>query len=72
MFTLKQLFLLVIFLTGLMQNVAFTHDKSDKIHAKKIFGNFTSPTQLSSESIGRYNKGCLNGGVELPIKGETW
>ena len=72
MFTLKRLFLLVIFLTALMQNVAFTHDKSDKILAKKIFGNFTSPTQLSSESIGRYNKGCLNGGVELPTKGETW
>ena len=72
MFTLRQLFLLVIFLTALMQNAAFTHDKSDKILAKKIFGNFTSPTQLSSESIGRYNKGCLNGGVELPAKGETW
>jgi penicillin-insensitive murein endopeptidase len=72
MFTLKQLFLLFIFLTALMQNVAFTHDKSDKILAKKIFGNFTSPTQLSAESIGRYNKGCLNGGVELPVKAETW
>ena len=72
MFTLNKLFLLSIFLTALMHNVAFTHDKSDKILAKKIFGNFTSPTQLSSESIGRYNKGCLNGGVELPIKGETW
>ena len=71
MFTLKRLFLLVIFLTALMQSVAFTHDKSDKILAKKIFGNFTSPTQLSSESVGKYNRGCLNGGVELPIKGET-
>ena len=55
-----------------MQNVAFTHDKSDKILAKKIFGNFTSPTPLSSESVGRYNKGCLNGGVELPTNGKTW
>ncbi len=61
MFTLKHLFTLVIFLTALMQNVAFTHDKSDKILAKKIFGNFTSPTKLSSESVGQYNKGCLNG-----------
>ena len=72
MFTLKHLLLLVIFLTALLHNVALPHDKSDKILAKKIFGNFTSPTQLSSESIGRYNKGCLNGGVELPAKGETW
>ena len=72
MFILKQLFFVMIFLTGLMQNVVLAHDKSDKILAKKIFGNFTSPTNLSSESVGRYNKGCLNGGVELPVKGETW
>ena len=72
MLTLKQLSFFVIFLIALMQNVAFAHDKSDKILAKKIFGNFSSPTSLSSESVGRYNKGCLNGGVELPVKGETW
>ena len=72
MFVLKQLFFVMIFLTGLMQNVVLAHDKSDKVPAKKIFGNFTSPTNLSSESVGRYNKGCLNGGVELPVMGETW
>ena len=72
MFTLKQLFSVAIILTVLTQNVVLGHDKSDKILAKKIFGNFTSPTNLSSESVGRYNRGCLNGGIELPIKGETW
>ena len=72
MFTFKQVSFFLIFVTVLMQNVAFAHDKSDKIPAKKIFGNFTSPTSLSSESVGRYNKGCLNGGVELPLKGESW
>ena len=72
MFTLKQLSSIAIILTVLTQNVVLAHDKSDKILAKKIFGNFTSPTNLSSESVGRYNRGCLNGGIELPVKGETW
>ncbi len=53
-------------------NLALAHDASDKIFAKKIFGNFISPTKLMPESVGKYNKGCLNGGVELPVKGETW
>ena len=53
-------------------NLAFAHDASDKVFAKKIFGNFISPTKLMPESVGKYNKGCLNGGVELPVKGETW
>ena len=30
------------------------------------------PTKNKFESIGKYNKGCLNGGVELPVKGKTW
>ena len=72
MLTLKQFSFVAIILTIFMQNVVFAHDKSDKILAKKIFGNFTSPTKLSSESVGKYNKGCLNGGVALPIRGETW
>ena len=72
MFILKQLSTVAITLTVLMLNVVLAHDKSDKILAKKIFGNFTSPTNLSSESVGRYNRGCLNGGIELPIQGETW
>ena len=72
MLTFKQLFFFVIFMTAIVQDVALAHDKSDKILAKKIFGNFTSPTNLSSESVGSYNKGCLNGGVELPVMGETW
>ena len=61
-----------IFCISTLLSVAFAHDESDKILAKKIFGNFITPTKLASESVGKYNKGCLNGGVELPVKGETW
>ena len=61
-----------IFCISTLLSVAFAHDESDKVLAKKIFGNFITPTKLASESVGKYNKGCLNGGVELPVKGETW
>ncbi len=61
-----------IFFISTILSVAFAHDASDKVLAKKIFGNFISPTKLASESVGKYNKGCLNGGIELPVKGETW
>lgn len=53
-------------------NIVSAHDKAEKELAKKIFGNFTTPTKLAAESVGKYNRGCLNGGVELPLKGETW
>ena len=72
MVKLRGILFLKIFFISTLFSVAFAHDASDKVLAKKIFGNFTSPTKLSPESLGKYNKGCLNGGVELPVKGETW
>ena len=69
---LKGFLFLKIFCISALLSVAFAHDASDKVLAKKIFGNFITPTKLTSESVGKYNKGCLNGGVELPVKGETW
>ena len=56
----------------LIINGTWAHDKNKKVLAKTIFGQFTTPAKTKTESIGKYNKGCLNGGVELPIKGETW
>ena len=53
-------------------STSFAHDKNKKVLAKTIFGNFNTPTRTKVESIGKYNKGCLNGGVELPVRGETW
>ena len=48
------------------------HDPKKKILANKIFGNFDIPTSQISEPIGSYAKGCLDGGVALPMKGENW
>ena len=65
------LFFKIFFISTLL-SASFAHDASEKVLAKKIFGNFTSPTKLLPQSVGKYNKGCLNGGVELPVKGKTW
>ena len=67
----KYIVCIALTLTSLLSSSA-AHDKDKKVLAKKIFGNFTSPTATKVESIGKYNKGCLNGGVELPVKGKTW
>ena len=72
MIILKGFLFFKIFCISVFLSQAFAHDASDKVLAKKIFGNFITPTKFTSESDGKYNKGCLNGGVELPVKGETW
>ena len=62
---------LTMFILVSLFSPSFAHDKNKKVLAKTIFGNFTSPTKTKVESIGKYNRGCLNGAVELPVRGET-
>jgi len=40
--------------------------------AKELFGRKLKPAQLEARSIGFYTRGCLAGGVALPINGKTW
>ena len=40
--------------------------------AKELFGAVTAPAPLSSRAIGTYARGCLAGGVALPISGPDW
>jgi penicillin-insensitive murein endopeptidase len=40
--------------------------------AKTLFGNMDSAANLKPEAVGFYTKGCLAGGVELPINGDKW
>ena len=72
MFKLTKYLAFIIFIMTSFFSTSIAHDKNKKVLAKTIFGNFTSPARTKVESIGKYNKGCLNGGVELPVKGETW
>src|SRR5687768_3623476 len=43
-----------------------------KTPAKELFGRATSGAPLPARAIGSYAKGCVAGGVALPIDGENW
>lgn len=44
-----------------------------KLPAKKVFGGEKTPTTgMKSEAIGFYAKGCMAGGVALPVDGPAW
>ncbi len=40
--------------------------------AQRIFGSEATPAPGSPEAIGAYEKGCLEGAVELPADGPNW
>ena len=40
--------------------------------AKQIFGRKPEPAPMESRAIGKYSRGCLAGGVALPVNGPTW
>ncbi len=40
--------------------------------ARQLFGAATEPAPLAARAIGSYSKGCLAGGVSLPLNGPDW
>jgi penicillin-insensitive murein endopeptidase len=48
------------------------HPDDPKLPAKELFGRKATPAALQTHTIGFYAKGCLAGGVALPINGQTW
>jgi penicillin-insensitive murein endopeptidase len=40
--------------------------------AKELFGKKQDAAPLKARAIGFYSKGCLAGGVALPVNGQTW
>ncbi len=44
----------------------------DKTPAKQLFSSTKLPSLGKAMAIGYYPRGCLQGGVELPITGPTW
>ena len=40
--------------------------------ANELFGAATVPAPLAARAIGSYARGCLAGGVALPISGPDW
>jgi penicillin-insensitive murein DD-endopeptidase len=78
----------ITLLTLLAAGAAFAQDKGSvnpkplpplanpndpKNPAKELFGRKPKPTaDLQARSIGFYTRGCLAGGIALPINGKTW
>src|SRR5262245_45075109 len=48
------------------------HPDDPKTPARDLFARKASAAPLASRTIGFYAKGCLAGGVALPINGKTW
>src|SRR5450631_3776031 len=44
----------------------------DKLPAKKLFSRVSLPSLGHAMAIGYYPRGCLQGGVPLPVTGPTW
>lgn len=42
------------------------------VGAKTLFGGVKAPASMEARSIGTYSRGCLAGGVPLPIDGPAW
>ncbi len=40
--------------------------------AKELFGRKSEPAPLAARAIGKYSRGCLAGGMMLPVNGPTW
>src|SRR5689334_5991204 len=43
-----------------------------KTPAKELFGRKPTPVPLAARAIGFYTKGCLAGGIALPVNGPSW
>jgi penicillin-insensitive murein DD-endopeptidase len=43
-----------------------------KIGAKQLFARKLLPSAQPPKAIGSYVKGCLAGGAQMPIDGDTW
>src|SRR5215470_20387211 len=46
--------------------------KDPKIGAKQFFARKLLPSSQTPKVIGSYTKGCLAGGEQMPITGDTW
>jgi penicillin-insensitive murein endopeptidase len=51
---------------------AFASEPDLKAPAKALFGAVKEPAPLKARAIGSYARGCLAGGVALPVDGPNW
>jgi penicillin-insensitive murein endopeptidase len=55
-----------------IQSPPLANPSDPNIPAKELFGRKPEPAPMSARSIGKYSRGCLAGGMMLPVNGPTW
>ncbi|MGC2140433.1 MAG: penicillin-insensitive murein endopeptidase, partial [Methylovirgula sp.] len=48
------------------------HPNAPGTPAKALFGRFETPAGVATRTIGFYARGCLSGGIALPVNGPDW
>jgi penicillin-insensitive murein DD-endopeptidase len=48
------------------------HPNDPSTPAKALFGRVTTPAGVAARTIGFYARGCLAGGIALPVNGPDW
>ena len=56
----------------LLAGPAFAQAPAPNAPAKELFGKKGDAAPLKARAIGFYSKGCLAGGVALPVNGSAW
>jgi penicillin-insensitive murein endopeptidase len=51
---------------------ALANPNDPKNQARDLFGRKLTPANMQARAIGFYSKGCLAGGMALPVNGPTW
>jgi penicillin-insensitive murein endopeptidase len=63
---------LSLLLLPALASAAQAQDPLAKQPAKNLFGAKKDGAALAARAIGFYSRGCLAGGVALPVNGQTW
>ncbi len=59
-------------LVGLVALTGQPAARADETPAKQLFGAKALPAKMRPQPIGFYSKGCLAGGVAIPVDGPDW
>ncbi|MET3776852.1 penicillin-insensitive murein endopeptidase [Rhizobium alvei] len=69
---IRSIFRFAIILASLVSITAQDAVAADPTPAKKLFGSVTLPSKGNAQSLGFYAKGCLAGGIAIPVDGPAW
>ncbi len=64
--------ILASMMSSMMSMAAIGTGRAAERPAKELFGAMDRPADLTARSIGFYSRGCLSGGVAMPVNGPYW